>query len=303
MGGSRAAAAAVVEVVEAEPGSRTIHLPFLSVKLLTALLATTLTVVSLPASAAEETSYPDYTGPEFQALYEYAVANTLPNLDPPNGRYTITGNQELDDRIWELAFERGYVLRPTVSGDLSRVGGVLMQAPAAEAWIGLRADARSAGMGFILSSAYRSPAAQRTQFRSKLGGTSDNAINAALTWWSVPGTSKHHAGYALDFRYANGTFGEFRGTRDYTWLSENNFAIPMQHGFVPSYPDDAVSQGPNPEPWEFVWVGIGLIHCGIPQDLETAVPPGPAAAVMIEIESCPGGAEPARVPRWLQAAR
>jgi len=190
------------------------------VRLLTTLLAVAVTLVPLPASAADGGLYPDYKGPEFQALYEYAVANTLPNLDPPDGLHTITGNQELDDRIWELAFERGYVLRPTVSGDLSRVGGVAMQPQAADGWIGLRAEARNAGMGFILSSAYRSPAAQRTQFRSKLGGTSDSAINAALTWWSIPGTSKHHAGYALDFRYADGTFGEFRRTRDYTWLSE-----------------------------------------------------------------------------------
>ena len=286
----------------AEPGSAPIHLPFLSVKLLIAILTVMLAFVSLPALATEETPFPDYTGPELQALYEYAVANTLPNLDPPNGRYTITGNGELDDRIWELAFERGYVLRPTVSGDLSRVGGVPMQPQVAEGWVGLRAEAQRAGMGFILSSAYRSLVAQRTQFRSKLEGTSDDAINAALTWWSIPGTSKHHAGYALDFRYANGTFGEFRRTRDYIWLSENNFAVPMRHGFIPSYPDDAVNQGPNPEPWEFVWVGIGLIHCGIPQDLETAVL-GPAAAVIFEIESCPGGAAPASIPNWLKSAR
>jgi hypothetical protein len=296
--GSRVVAEVVAEAVVAEPGSAPTHLPSLTVKLLLALLTTTLVFVSLPASAAEETPYPEYTGPEFQALYEYAVANTLPNLDPPDGLYPITGNQDLDDRIWELAFERGYVLRPTVSGDLSSVGGVPMQPQAAEGWVGLRAEARNAGMGFILSSAYRSPAAQRTQFRSKLGGTSDNAINAALTWWSIPGTSKHHAGYALDFRYPNGNFGEFRRTRDYTWLSENNFAIPMRHGFVPSYPDDVFSQGPNPEPWEFVWIGTGMIHCGIPQDLETALA-GPAAAIIREIESCPGGARPAAVPDWL----
>jgi LAS superfamily LD-carboxypeptidase LdcB len=265
---------------------------------MTTLLALAITLVALPAFAAEEGSYPDYTGPEFQALYEYAVANTLPNLDPPNGLYPITGNQELDDRIWELAFERGYILRPTVSGDLSSVGGVRMQPQAAEGWIGLRAEAQSAGMGFVLSSAYRSPAAQRTQFNSKLAGSSDNAIDAALTWWSIPGTSKHHAGYALDFRYPNGTFGGFRRTPDYAWLSDSNFAIPMRYGLIPSYPDDGVSQGPNPEPWEFVWVGTRLISCGIPQNLELVVM-GPAAAVVSEIEACPGGAKPAGLPRWL----
>ncbi|MFV1963145.1 MAG: D-alanyl-D-alanine carboxypeptidase family protein, partial [Acidimicrobiia bacterium] len=204
----------------------------------------------------------------------------------------------LDDRIWQRAFNRGYVLVPTASGELSRVGGVPMQPQAADAWIGLRAEARNAGMGFVVSSAYRSPASQRTKFRSKLGGTSDNAIDAALTWWSIPGTSKHHAGYALDFRYANGTFGEFRETPDYVWLSENNFAIPKRHGLIPSFPDDGVSQGPNPEPWEFVWVGTSLISCGIPQNLTSFVT-GPAAAIVAEIEACPGGPKGATLPRWL----
>ena len=85
-------------------------------------------LLSNPSLAlAEDMQPPEYTGDEFQSLYEYAVANTLPNLDPPNGRYEITGNEELDARIWELALERGYVLRPTASGNLGSADGVTMQ--------------------------------------------------------------------------------------------------------------------------------------------------------------------------------
>lgn len=261
------------------------------------MVAIALSFAGSSTALAEDIQSPPYTGEEFQALYEYAITNTLPNLDAPNGRFEITGDHELDARILALAFERGYVLRPTASGNLGRADGVIMQPQAAEAWRTLKAEARAAGMPFIVSSAYRSPAAQRTQFRSKLEGTSDDAINAALTWWSIPGASKHHGGYALDFRYRSGTFGEFRSTKDYRWLLEDNFAIPMMHGFVPSYPDDVQSQGPNPEPWEFVWVGTGLIRCGIPQ-----VPfpiAGPAAAVSFDIGRCPGGMEPALSPNWL----
>ncbi len=249
-----------------------------------------------PPALAEELRPPEYTGEDFQFLYEYAVANTLPNLDAPNGNYPITGDDELDARIWELAFERGYVLRPTASENLGSADGVTMQQQAAQAWRTLKMDARDAGMLFVVSSAYRSPAAQRTQVLSKLVGTSDNAIDAALTWWSIPGTSKHHGGYALDFRYRSGTFGEFRSTSGYRWLEEDNFAVAMMHGFVPSYPDDVQSQGPNPEPWEFVWVGTGLIQCGIPQSVVPV--PGPAAAVLFDIGRCPGGMEPARSPDW-----
>lgn len=267
-------------------------------KRLPALVAVIVLLPALAANAAEP-EFPEYSGAEFQALYEYAVANVLPNLESPNGLYEITGSEELDARIWELAFERGYVLRPeAASGELARVGGVPMQPQAAQAWLELRQEARDAGMGFVVSSAYRSPESQRTQFLSKLSGSSDSAIGDTLTWYSVPGTSKHHAGYALDFRYADGTFGEFRSTRDYAWLADDNFAIPKQYGLIPSYPDDVENQGPNPEPWEYVWIGQGLIMCGLPQELGVGVE-GPLAAVVDEMERCPGGSAPASLPTWL----
>lgn len=252
---------------------------------------------ALPAVAVDVEPVPIYSGPEFQALYEYAVENTLPNLGTLNGRYAITGDEDLDDRIWEIAMSRGYVLRPSASGDLVWAGGVQMQPQAAEAWRTLEAQARAAGMKFIVSSAYRSPESQRSWFLTQLGGTSDTAINATLDWYSLPGTSKHHAGYALDFRYSDGTFGGFRATPDYAWLSADNFLIPKLHGLVPSYPDDGEAQGPRPEPWEFVWVGIDLVHCGLPQNLPHIE--GPRAALVAEIERCPGGPGPAAMPSWL----
>ncbi|HIE22587.1 MAG TPA: hypothetical protein EYP73_08340 [Acidimicrobiia bacterium] len=267
-------------------------------KRLLALVAVLSLPLALPASAAEDEPYPEYTGPEFVALYDYAVENLLPGLEYQDTRYSITGDEALDARIWEVAFSRGYVLRPLASRKMATARGVPMQPPVAPAWLGLEAEARAAGMRFIVSSAYRSPAAQRAQFLSKLEGTSDAAINAALNWWSIPGTSKHHGGYALDFRYADGTFAEFSHTPDYAWLAASNFAIPKRYGLIPSYPDGVGSQGPRPEPWEFVWVGTDLIRCGLPQDLGLSVD-GPVAALVAEIERCPGGAGPAAVPEWL----
>ena len=249
------------------------------------------------AFAAEDQRFPVYTGEEFQALYEYAVGNTLANLEAPDGLYRVTGDDDLDERIWDAAFSRGYELRPLASGDLVSVGGVPMQPQAAEAWTSLRAEAREAGMRFVVSSAYRSPAAQRTQFLSRLDGTSDREIDATLRWYSVPGTSKHHAGYALDFRYVEGSFGQFRSTPDYAWLAGDNFAIPKRYGLVPSYPDDVTDQGPNPEPWEFVWVGTDLIRCGLPQSGSPGL--GPVAAIIEDLRRCPGGMDPVQLPTWM----
>lgn len=264
-----------------------------------ALLAAGLMLASLPAIAADgQRPFPEYSGPEFQALYQYAVANTLPNLGAPNGGYEVTGNEELDERIWEIALGRGYVLRTSATGDLVQADGVWMQAPAAEAWLALKEEARAAGMRFVVSSAYRSLETQRQWFLTRLSGTSDSAINDTLDWYSLPGTSKHHSGYALDFRYVDGTFGGFRATPDYAWLAADNFAAPKRHGFVPSYPDDGETQGPRPEPWEFVWVGLDLIECGLPQDVSSPIE-GPAVALVLEIERCPGGPAPVALPAWL----
>lgn len=262
------------------------------------LLAVALCAMPLGAGAAEGPEFPEYSGTEFQALYEYAISNTLAALETPAGQEPVTGNAELDERIWEAAFDRGYRLQPTANGELVSVAGVPMQPGAAEAWLALREEAHTAGMGFTVSSAYRSPASQRAQFLSKLEGTSDSAISAALRWYSLPGTSKHHAGYALDFRYPSGTFGEFRSTPDYAWLAADNFAVPKRHGLIPSYPDDVENQGPNPEPWEFVWVGTALVYCGIPQEMGLTVE-GPAAAVIHDLERCPGGMGAASLPEWL----
>lgn len=293
-------AEAVVVAVVGEPGSQSLLVTLAAqMSRLVPLIVFLSVVMGSPALAADHLDeFPEYSGPEFQALYEYAVGNTLPNLEAPDDHYRITGNEELDARIWEAALDRGYELRPTAGDSLVSVAGVPMQPQAAEAWTGLREEARRAGMRFIVSSAYRSPAAQRTQFLSMLDGTSDDAIDEALTWWSIPGTSKHHAGYALDFRYERGTFAEFRSTPDYGWLADDNFAEPKRHGLIPSYPDDVANQGPNPEPWEFVWIGTGLIHCGLPQAPGLSVG-GPEGAVVDDIARCPGGPDEADLPDWL----
>lgn len=257
-----------------------------------------LALVLIPAPAATaDASLPEYDGQGFVDLYDYAVANTLPNLAFPDGRPRVTGDADLDERIWTRALERGYRLRPAATTVLISVGGARMQPEAAEAWTALHDEIRAAGLGFGVSSAYRSPETQRSTFLSHLSGSSDSAIDAALTWWSIPGTSKHHSGYALDFRYPNGSFGQFRGSPAYDWMIEDNFARPKRHGLIPSYPDDVTNQGPNPEPWEFVWVGTDLVGCGIPQAVPGVV--GPAAAVMRDIARCPGGQDPVLIPAWL----
>ena len=50
-------------------------------------------------------------------------------------------------------------------------------------------------------------------------------------------------------------FTDFGSTRAYEWLSSDNYLNAKRFGFIPSYPQGAGKQGPDPEPWEYVWVG------------------------------------------------
>ena len=91
-------------------------------------------------------------------------------------------------------------------------------------------------------------------------GIYDEKINEVLTVSSIPGYSKHHSGYAADFGCGNDYLVySFAETECYEWLSADNFKNSRMYGFIPSYPNNGGVQGPDPEPWEFVWVGSELL--------------------------------------------
>lgn len=179
----------------------------------------------------------------------------------------ITGDPALDQRIRELAEIRGYVRRPLSSVGLVRVDGRLLQAPAAEAWTAMKAAARVDGISLVLTSAHRDLDAQGALFRARLGGrTTDAAIGQVLRTSAPPGYSKHHGGYAIDVGEAGSGEAGFAATAAYRWLAELDFARAKRFGFIPSYPLDGEQMGPEPEAWEFVWVGPGRIACATGTD-------------------------------------
>lgn len=174
----------------------------------------------------------------------------------------ITGNSDVDLRIREAAEARGYQRRPVATAALVSVDGELLQAPAAEGWLTMQAAARADGVSIRMTSAFRDVDDQASLFRGRLAGrTSDSGIDAALRFAAPPGYSKHHSGYAVDIGQGGEAEGAFINTRAYAWLSAFDFAQARAHGFIPSYPADGVLMGPDPEPWEFVWVGVGRIGC------------------------------------------
>ena len=188
----------------------------------------------------------------------------------------ITGHTEADERIIKIAEKRGYRLRELADpDDLVFIDSHRLQPMAMTAWEKLKAEALSYGLELDLISGFRTVDRQREIFldllhraaEDKTGrgfkdeeiaeGKADEAIEQILKDSSIPGYSKHHTGYTIDIVDAGSgkPFTEFAQTKGYKWLSQNNYLNAKRFGFIPSYPPGATRQGPDPEAWEYVWVG------------------------------------------------
>ena len=231
---------------------------------------------------SEAVLYKTYSPNGFKALYEethYPGVESIPQAPP------ITGDAQADGHIVDLARRRGYRLRTQAREDLLvQEGRHSLQQEAMNAWGQLRAAAAEEGIQLELVSAYRSVQRQRQIFLRELRGTlgargggrlteeaiaagqADEWIEEVLCFSSIPGFSKHHSGYTIDiFDPSDGyAFTEFDRSRGYEWISAHNYLNAKRFGFIPSYPDGAHGQGPEPEPWEYVWVGRDAVIVGVP---------------------------------------
>ncbi len=242
------------------------------------LLAPMLALASAsPATAAAD--FPNFTGVEFKRFYYASMP--LPQTRPITYRPAIYGHGAADARIQQLAERRGYRLQAVPTVGLGSYGGVTMAPEAGRAWLALADTARRRGTPLQGNSGYRSIDTQRDIFQRRLAsagharigrsytmneiasGQADGAIESVLAYHSIPGYSRHHTGVTIDMSHAGGSNGTFAGSAAYRWLSADNYAAAKAHGFIPNYPPNAGAQGPNPEPWEFSYVGVEKIRCAI----------------------------------------
>lgn len=227
------------------------------------------------ANNAPKTKLKTFTGNEFRDLYRQVnYPNTESFSTPPE----ITGNTKADQRIRTLAEARGFVLTstpiaPIVKTKEPRLAGSeddLLQPLAFEAWKNLKAAAKKENIAISLNSAFRSPKWQRDLFISRLfaygitaeqiaAGQGDKAVETTLNITAVPGYSRHHTGYTIDLWCEDGS-STFEGSSCDRWIKVNNYENAKVYGWVPSYPEDANLQGPEPEAWEYVWVGTDLLY-------------------------------------------
>lgn len=236
-----------------------------------AVLDKTTTPDEIPADEPVDTvkdTLRIFTDNEFKVFYDNLL---LPNLTRVENPPTISGNDIADARIRKIAEDRGYRLRSSPTVDLVTVEGNQVQSLVVTSWQALKSAATKAGYKISIVSGYRSEATQRSLFLSRLAeagasieevaaGTADALVNQVLVTSSIPGYSKHHTGYTLDLLCAGYAFENFKNSPCNDWLSADNYKVAKENGFIPSYPPLADAQGPDPEAWEYVWVGTELLY-------------------------------------------
>ena len=114
--------------------------------------------------------------------------------------------------------------------------------------------ALSEGIDLVVRSGYRSEKEQKEILIEKIGSFrkegygNTEAAEKATDLVSMPGTSEHQLGIAVDINAENGT----EKNKAYKWLSENSYRF----GFIVRYPSGKSHiTGISYEPWHFRYVG------------------------------------------------
>ena len=168
------------------------------------------------------------------------------------------------DYIFNLAESKGYQKREEISRkNLEKVNGYLLDKNVIEDFKKIENELWKYKVKINLLSGFRSVEHQKNIFENKLKNKKGDILNGdldidilkILEVSSAPGYSKHHTGKALDFSCGNYYHlnNSFKNTNCFRWLSANNFENANKYNFYPSYPEGVKNQGPNPEPWEFIW--------------------------------------------------
>lgn len=204
-----------------------------------------------------------YSSQDFVDIYnEFETMSEDPKLP----KY-IYNNKTVDDYLKNIAESLGYQKRIFADeNELVYFENVITRVEVRDAYKKMRDEMKEQGILLHFVSGYRNSISQRSIFKRKASidgieniptGLYDPAIYKTLAVSALPGYSKHHSGYAVDFGCGNDYLVyQFAETNCYEWMSANNFENTKRFGFIPSYPEGVENQGPNPEPWEFVWIGV-----------------------------------------------
>jgi len=223
--------------------------------------------IHISKQRAECAGYYCFTDNEFVELFDDLDENrAYQEYD-----YTLFDNPDVNEYVNAIGESRGYSRRSYANEDeLIEYNDILTYPFVRDAYVALRNEMQQEQISLHFVSGYRDFEDQKRIFLQKLGSTIperiltgeyDEELNSVLDKTAPPGYSKHHTGYAVDFGCGdNYLVFEFLETECYDWMSYENFSRVKKYGFIPSYPQGVEYQGPNPEPWEYVWVGTGVLQ-------------------------------------------
>lgn len=213
------------------------------------------------SAPGEPESYKVLSGNEYKTLFlDGSHPNTTVIVNTPS----ITGSDEADQVIAEIALDRGYVLQEVPKQDLNMHDGFLVQDRLYGDWEGLVEEASASGHELNIESAFRPIDEQIELFMGAVNASgitiseiinrsADPLLDQIMKTVAPPGYSRHHSGYVIDISDSSSSVFEY--SEGFEWISANNYLKAKEFGFIPSYPEGADNQGPNPEVWEYVWVG------------------------------------------------
>lgn len=217
---------------------------------------------------SEKTKFKVFTTQEFSDLYN---SFAYPNTQPIQNNFSITGNEQADSAIYSLAESLGYKVRsaPVTNDFISVDNGHLLQQKAAQDWTKLKAAAKKDGIDISVIEGYRSAEDQNEIFIDRLGGvnpekiishSSEAKLRKLLETTAPAGYSRHHTGYTVDLVCDSDPNKLFENSKCFDWISKNNYTNIKKLGWIPSYPTGIKNQGPKPESWEYVWVGLDAVR-------------------------------------------
>lgn len=119
-----------------------------------------------------------------------------------------------------------------------------------EAFLKMYEDAKEAGYGFKINSAYRSYESQKSIYQ---GWVNQDGQETADTYSARAGYSEHQTGYAFDVRDYPFTNDDYSKTKSFTWVSKNAY----KYGFIIRFPEGKeYITGYQYEPWHYRYCGL-----------------------------------------------
>lgn len=227
-----------------------------------------------PTTNPEISKYKTFEGSQWKEVYEKAKSS-YENITNNYEGLNYFGADNVNQVAIDLATKRGFTKRSLVADQskLVNVEGYLIQPKMAGSIRELFKEMRDNGLGITFLSGFRGIPEQSTIFGEEfykqsiinrnreisnqeiLDRKADAVFNKSYDTVALPGYSRHHYGYTIDVTEPGTYYKSFESTKAYEWMSKDNFYNVKKHGLIPSYPKGVEYQGPEPESWEFVYVG------------------------------------------------